>query len=91
MTTIKIYTAKHCAPCRQVEEFIKNGKFEGEIELIDIETDEGFQKFKEEVLDHEDGAVPSAYKNGKRCLIQIDEDNNLLINCPDDPPSSDEG
>jgi len=83
--TIRIYTAKHCRPCHDVERLIKEGRFIGEteIELIDIETDEGFQKFREEVLDFSDGAVPSAYKDGEKCLIRIDN-NNLLLECPTD-------
>ena len=63
----------------------------GDIELVDIETNEGFEKFRKEVLDFSDGAVPSAYKDGEKCLIRIDkESNNLLLECPTTtaPPSS---
>lgn len=88
---IRVYTARHCTPCHEVEELIKQGRFEGKIELIDIETDEGFEKFRKEVLDFSDGAVPSAYKDGKKCIIHIDdESNSLLLECPTaDLPSSD--
>lgn len=94
--TIRIYTAKHCPPCHQIEEFIKQGKFTGEneIEIIDIETDEGFEKFRKEVLQFGDGAVPSAYKDGKKCLIRVDEEtNNILLECPTTvaPPLSEQG
>lgn len=93
--TIKVYTAKHCKPCHEIEQLIKEGKFAGEkeVELIDIETDEGFQKFRDEVLQFGDAAVPSAYKDGKKCLIHIDEENNnILLECPTDaPPSSGQG
>jgi len=96
--TITIYTAEHCVPCKEVERLIKEGKFAGEkeVEVVDIETDEGFKKFKREVMDISDVetqlAVPSAYKDGKKCLIQFDEENdNVLFKCPvGDPPSSDE-
>lgn len=89
--TIRIYTAKHCKPCHEVARLIKEGKFSGAegVELVDIETDEGFEKFKKEVLDFSDGAVPSAYQDGERCLVSIDEENeNVLIECPTDSPSS---
>ena len=93
--TIRIYTAKHCKPCHEIEQLIKEGKFAGEkeVELIDIETDEGFEQFRKEVLDFSDGAVPSAYKDGKKCLIHIDEENNhLLLECPTSgPPSTEQG
>lgn len=89
--TIRIYTTPHCKPCLEVTRLIKEGKFSGadKVELIDIETDEGFEKFKKEVLDFGDGAVPSAYRNGERCLVHIDEENdNVLLECPTAPPSS---
>lgn len=80
--TIRVYTSKNCPPCKEVDRLIKEGRFEGEIELVDIESDEGFAKFKQEVLDFGDGAVPSAYKEGKKCVISITEDDSLLFNCP---------
>lgn len=91
--TIRVYTSKHCQPCQEVDRLIKEGRFNGEIELIDIETEEGFLKFKEEVLDHGDAAVPSAYQDGKKCTVKIDEENKLLLlECPTDAlPSTDEG
>ena len=93
--TIRIYTAKHCVPCKEVEDLIKADRFQGKVKLIDIETDEGFEKFRKEVLDFGDGAVPSAYKDGKKCLIHIDEESNsLILECPttaDDLPSSGQG
>lgn len=88
---IRIYTSKHCKPCHEVEEMIREGRFAGEteVELIDIETEDGFKKFKKEVLNFEDGAVPSAYKDGERCLIRIDEENNnLLLECPTVPSNA---
>ena len=96
---LRIYTAEHCVPCKEVERLVKEGKFIGEkeVEVIDIETDEGFKKFKEEVMDpsnvEDQLAVPSAYKDGKRCLIHFDtEAGNVLFKCPvDDLPASDEG
>jgi predicted thioredoxin/glutaredoxin len=87
---IKVFTSKHCQPCHDIEKIIKEGKFAGEreVELIDIETDEGFAMFKKEVLDFGDGAVPSAYKDGKKCVISITEDDGLLFNCPTEPHAS---
>lgn len=89
----RVYTSKTCQPCHNIEELVKEGRFAGEteVELIDIETDEGFAKFKEEVLDFGEGAVPSAYKEGKKCVISITEDDSLLFNCPTDPPASGQG
>ncbi|GAI19090.1 unnamed protein product [marine sediment metagenome] len=91
--TIVVYTSKHCAPCKEIEERIKDRNFDAggeEVEVVDIETDEGFERFAEEVLTHGDGAAPSAYREGKRCVIGFDEDERLVIDCPttDDPPSA---
>jgi len=87
---IRIYTATHCEPCRKVEELIKEGNLSEEVELVDIETDEGFLKFKEDVLDHSDGRVPSAYKEGKLCKIGLDEKGKLAFECPTDEQPTDE-
>lgn len=85
--TIRIYTSKTCIPCRKIEDLIDAGKIisDEEIELVDLETDEGFQKFKEEVLDRNDEvelSVPTAYRDGQHCSIRFDEDNNVLFQCP---------
>lgn len=81
---LRIYTAKHCEPCRRIEDLIKEGKISEDVELVDIETDEGFLKFKKDVLDHSDGMVPSAYKEGQQCKIGFDEEENLVFECPAD-------
>lgn len=85
---IKIYTAKHCQPCNEVMELIKEalkssgGKMGGdEVKIIDIETDEGFEEFSREVLRKGDGAVPSAYRDGEKCQILV-EDDAVLLDCP---------
>ena len=79
--TVRIYTAKHCTPCHHIEALIREGKISEDVELIDIETDEGFLKFKEDVLD-EDGRVPSAYREGQQCRISLDEEENVVFDCP---------
>ena len=84
---IRVYHSKHCKPCEIVTKLVKQGRFEGEdeVELVDLETDEGFNQFYKHVLEHRDSAVPSAYKDGARCLIKITEDNDLLIfECPEE-------
>ncbi len=79
---VKVYVAEHCVPCVEVKELLSKGRFlingeEGEAEMIDIESDEGFG----EIFDGLD-AVPSAFLEGKRCRIRVDhEDNTLLLEC----------
>lgn len=82
--TIKIYTSKNCPPCEELEGKLKEANLEDEVELVDIESDEGFLDFKKEVLDHRDGAVPSAFKDGKQCKIGYDEEERLVLECPKD-------
>lgn len=91
--TITIFTSEHCLPCKEVEHLIKEGRFsDDDIEIIDIETDDGFNLFKKEVLEFGDAAVPSAYKDGQACIIKIDrDDRRLIIECPPaSPPASDQ-
>jgi len=67
-----------------VTRLIKKGRFEGEEEvtLVAIDTDEGFNEFYKQVLEHGNGAVPSAYKDNQRCSIKIADDDILLFECP---------
>jgi glutaredoxin len=88
--TIKLYTAEHCAPCHRVEELLKNqnNNIDGEdVKVIDVESDDGFKEFKEQILSKGDAAVPSAYKDGEKCLIKIEDDILHLICGEDDQPS----
>jgi glutaredoxin len=84
--TITVFTSKNCTPCQEITDLIKQGKYEGEIELVDIETDEGFERFRKQVLDLGEGAVPSAYREGLKCQILITDDDTVLFNCPGDHP-----
>jgi glutaredoxin len=77
---IKVYTAEHCRGCKEVSNLLSSGQFESNIEdasvdLIDIETEEGFKEVAKEGLT----GVPSAKYNGKSCKIQIDETNEIVI------------
>lgn len=81
MDRLVVFTAKHCEPCHRITDLIKQGKYEGEVELVDIETNEGFARFRAEVLERGDGAVPSAYREGTKCLILVEED-QLSFECP---------
>lgn len=84
MSKVKIYVATHCEPCAEVKELLEKGHFslngaEGDVELIDIETEEGFKQ----VFEGLEG-VPSAYADGKRCQIRIDEETGtLMLECGD--------
>lgn len=86
--TVKIFVSEHCKPCQEIKKMVEEGRFTAEdIELVDIETDEGFETFSREVLEHGDGAVPSAYKEGAKCKILIDEEQGLIFNCPSEQGS----
>lgn len=84
---IKVFTSKNCKPCHEVTRIIQEHEPDGVV-LIDIETDEGFEIFKKDVLGHGDAEVPSAYKDGRRCNILIDEGENIIFDCPDEASSS---
>jgi len=94
------YTAKNsgCQPCEELGKLIEEGKFanlDGEVDFVDIMTDEGFKRFSDEVLSKDDGAVPSAYINGKKCQIFVQgegEGKIVYFDCPSNgqPSSPDE-
>lgn len=87
MSKTIIYLANHCQPCHEIKKlleerhFLVNGK-EGEVELVDIETEEGFKRIFPEL----DG-VPSAYQEGKRCSIRIEGD-TLHLECRNENPGA---
>jgi len=71
---------------------VENKQISEDVELIDIETDEGFPYIAEFAL----SGVPSAYKGKEKCEIKIDREAKILhIICPEitteSPPSSGEG
>jgi len=78
---IKVFSSEHCTPCEEVAELIRQGKFDGEeVDLVDIESQEGFKEFQDTVLSEGDAFVPIAYKGATRCDIKI-EDGILHFNC----------
>jgi len=79
------YTASEgCTPCAEISKLVEEGKFSGdgfdEVDMVDITTDEGFNRFAKDVLSKDDGAVPSAYIDGQKCSIQATDD-WVYINC----------
>jgi len=91
---ITYYTVSEgCTPCEEIGKLIEAGKFSSpdtdEIDLVDISTDEGFERFVKEVLSKNDGGVPSAYLDGQKCRIEIVDNEIVEISCPKSgPPAS---
>ena len=83
---VTFFTAGHCTPCEEIKDMLGKGQFlvdgeEGELDVIDIETEEGF----EEAQNHDLSAVPSAFHEGKQCKVKIDEESRtVLIECDHD-------
>ena len=88
---IKVFVAKNCQPCKEIEELLTKGQFlvdgeEGKADLIDIETEEGFPRIAEVGLI----SVPAAYRGKNKCNLRIDDETQtLLIECQ--PGTSDYG
>lgn len=86
---ITVFTSSDCTPCEEINRLLEERKFEGEIQLVNIDDDEGFEMFNKAVLSKGEGGVPSAYSDGEKCEIQILDDDFILFKCPkDDSPSS---
>lgn len=77
---VKVFVSNSCVPCEEVKQLVKDGRFNREeIDLIDLETEEGFPWIEKLGLKR----VPSAYIGKKSCKIEIDhEENTLIITCP---------
>jgi len=85
---IVLYTARDgsCTPCEEITRLIEDGEFysptgDGEVDLVDITTDEGFKKFSDNILSKQDGGVPTAYLEGEKCQIVV-EDGVVHFECP---------
>lgn len=93
---IVYYTSKNseCEPCKEINDLVEQGSFrtpDGDLDVVDITTEEGWERFNKEVLSKQDGAVPSAYLEGKKCMIMIAEDGMVDFECPSsDVPSTPE-
>jgi len=88
---ITFYSHSDCKPCEDIKRLVKNGEVDAgdaeELEIVDIDTDEGFERFEKEVLAKlpEDGeaALPSAYLDGIPCEIKLlDGDKFVIFECP---------
>lgn len=79
---VEVYVAEHCQSCQEIKQMLEAGQFSlshgDSIDLIDIETEEGYQKMQTNPnLD----AVPSAFYKGQKCKINRDEE-SIYIECP---------
>ena len=88
---IVVYVARDCGPCEQVSRLVQEGKAAEEVDLVDIETDEGFARFSTEVLSQGESGVPCAFSGPKECEILYDDEKDVLyFDCTpkDAPPAS---
>ena len=76
---VKVFIAAGCGPCKELKEAIEAGRFNVEdVDLIDVETKEGFPYIKKFGLTK----APSAYLGKKECDLFINrEDNSIFIDC----------
>ena len=85
----KVYVSEHCGGCQDLKDKLtkgNKGSMPSDIEVISIDTDEGFKEFSKEVLDHGNGEVPSAYKDGKKCEILYAANGGVKLKCSMEKP-----
>ena len=92
---ITFYSHSDCKPCEDIKKLVEKGEVDAgdaeELEIVDIDTDEGFDRFEKEVLSKlpEDGEapLPGAYLAGVACDIKMVDDNKFVIfECPGKAP-----
>jgi glutaredoxin len=78
---IKVFVSGHCRPCGRARKLIEEGKFTAEeVELIDIETEEGYAYIEKLGLTK----VPSAFQGTQQCRLSYDKKTPMLvIECPE--------
>lgn len=89
---ITLYSHADCQPCRQIKKLAEKGQIDAgdadELDIVDVDTDKGFDRFEKEVLDKlpDDGIapLPGAYMDGVPCGIMITDDDKLVVfQCPE--------
>jgi glutaredoxin len=80
-----LYISSSCKPCAEVKVALKDRLINRDLEVVDIDTDEGFESFYNDVLSKQDGKIPCAFKDNKPCLVGFDDEKILTIQCPTDP------
>ena len=89
MSKVVLYVAADCEPCEEVRKAVNEGRTNEPCDLVDVQTDEGFDRFTREVLSKGDGEVPSAYRDGQACEILMDtDDGRIIFDCPAAPPAT---
>ena len=77
MAKLTLFVAAHCPPCQILKEIAASGGFGEEVEVVDVESEEGFPKIAEKDLSE----IPSAYQGEVKCEIRW-SDTNVEIVCP---------
>ena len=77
---LRVFVSSSCGPCQELKDNIEAGRFNHkDVDLIDVETEEGFKYIKQFGLTK----APAAYLGKKECEIFINrEDNSVFIDCP---------
>jgi len=73
MAKIKLFIAEHCEPCQAVKNIVQKAKSE-DVEMVDVETDEGFPYIQQLGIE----GIPSAYKEGEKCELYVDEEAEVI-------------
>ena len=77
MGKLTIFVAEHCPPCHLLKEIAASGGFGEEVEVVDVESEEGFPEIAERDLTE----IPSAFQGEMKCEIRW-SDTNVEIVCP---------
>ena len=81
--TVKIYYSDECQPCRDMKSRLFAMAKEQGMEIVNIDTDEGFEQFARDSLDKGDGTIPSVYNDGRKCNLDVDYDTKkITVQCP---------
>ena len=92
---IILFSHADCVPCQDIRKLIEKGEVDAgdaeELEIVDVDTDEGFNRFEKEVLsklpDDGEAQLPGAYLAGMVCQIKmVDDDKFVIFDCPQKEP-----
>lgn len=81
--SVKVYVSESCSACEEIKADLAKFVEKGEVEIISIDTETGFEEFAKEVLDKSstgEAGIPYACDGGEKCQI-LRGANKLAIRC----------
>ena len=67
---VKVFVSETCPVCRDMRDDLAKLADTGEVEVVSIDSEAGFDQFAEVAMkDQDEAGIPTAYAEGEKCQI----------------------